>query len=114
MKKLSHIGKAWRYVAAAGGITNTTAVTIADAPGAGKAVHLTEIEIINANATGTEVAIRNGAGGAVLWRGFAVQALGPVIVKFEEPIICSVNTLMEVVCLTTASITYVNARGVIV
>jgi hypothetical protein len=114
MKKLSHLGKAWRYVAASGGITNTTAVTIADAPGTGKAVHLTEIEIINGNATGTEVAIRNGAAGDVLWRGFAVQALGPLIVKFQEPIICSVDTLMEVVCVTTGSLTYVNARGVIV
>ena len=104
-------GKAWRYVAASGGIVNTTAVTLKAAVAA-KAHHLTEIEIINANATGTEVAIRDGAGGTVLWRGYAIQALGPIVVKFHEPIIGSVNTLLEVVCLTNASQTYVNARGV--
>lgn len=108
----------WNYAAAASGIANTTtAVTIKTAGGAGVRNYLTCLQI-SAEALGaaTELAIRDGAGGTVLWRtkiSTAGLTSGEVI-GFLTPIIGSANTLLEVVTLT-ASITgavYINAQGI--
>ncbi len=61
---------AWSHAAASGGIVNsTTAVTLVAAAGAGVRNYLTDLQV-NTEALGaaTELAIRDGAGGAVLWR----------------------------------------------
>lgn len=114
MKRLNkHGGPTWRAVAPAGGITNNTAVTLAAAPGVGKSLVVTEIDIVNTSATETEVAIRDGAAGTVLWRTAVKGQLGPHTIKSDEGLcVGSPNTLLEVVCLTTGTKTYVNARGV--
>lgn len=105
----------WGYAAAAGGISNTTtAVTIIAAAGAGVRNYVTGIQI-DAGALGaaTEIAIRDGAGGTVLWRGFITTGGAMRQVEFGVPLKGTANTLMEVVTLT-ASVTgsvYFNAQG---
>lgn len=107
----------WSYAAAASGIVNTTtAVTIKTAAGAGIKNYITWIDI-EAEALGaaTEVAIRDGAGGAVLWRTKIGTGglLGGRAIQFPSPVGGTANTLLEVVTLT-ASVTgavYFNAGG---
>lgn len=106
----------WGYAAAAGGITNTTtAVTIKAAAGAGIRNYISSIQI-SADALGaaTELAIRDGAGGPVLWRTkLQTSALDPTTFVFPIPIGGTAATLLEVVTLT-ASVTgsvYVDVQG---
>ena len=107
----------WNYAAAASGIVNTTtAVTIKTAAGAGLRNHITSIQV-SAEALGaaTELVIRDGAGGTVLWRDKLGTAgrVGGNQLTFSTPISSSANTLLEVATLT-ASVTgavYINAQG---
>lgn len=113
--KATDLGQ-WSYSAAAAGIVNSvTAVTIAPAV-VGMRTMLTSLQLSSeALGVATEVAIRNGAAGPVLWRfkiGTAGLA-GGISVNFTAPLKGSVNTLLEVVTLT-ASLTggvYLNAQG---
>lgn len=106
----------WFAVAPASGIVNTTtAVTMAAAAGAGLRNYLTCIQIAaDALGAATELAIRDGAGGTVLWRAkLGTAALPLTMVWLATPVKSSPNTLLEVVTLT-ASVTggvYVNAQG---
>jgi len=111
----SLIASLWKYAAATTGIVNsTTAVTIAPAV-AGLANYLTGIQI-NTDTLGaaTELAVRDGAGGTVLWRcKLQTAALPPLDIEFVSPIKGTVGNLLEVVTLT-ASVTggvFVNAQG---
>lgn len=107
----------WGYAAATGGITNTTtAVTIKASAGAGLRNYISSLQV-SADALGaaTELAIRDGAGGTVLWRTKlqASTALDPTSFVFPIPIVGTAATLLEVVTLT-ASVTgsvYVDAQG---
>lgn len=60
----------WQYAAAASGILNTTtAVTIKAAAGAGVRNYITGIQFsAEALGTATEIAVRDGAAGTVIWR----------------------------------------------
>jgi hypothetical protein len=108
----------WSYAAAAGGITNTTtAVTIKAAAGAGFRNCVTGINYAStALGAATELAVRDGAGGTVLWRGFVTTAGtggSAASIPFSSAICGSDNTLLEVVTLT-ASVSgsvYFNATG---
>ena len=106
----------WSYAAASGGILNTTtAVTMKAAAGAGVRNYITGISIMGeALGTATEVAIRDGAAGTVLWRiKIPTGGLPATHIAFDTPLRGSANTLLEVVTLT-ASVTgavYVNAQG---
>lgn len=107
----------WSYAAASGGILNTTtAVTIKAAAGAGLRNYITSLQIsAEALTNATEVVIRNGAAGTVLWRtkiGTAGLLAGREIV-FQSPLKSSANTLLEVATLTAsgAGAVYVNAQG---
>jgi len=110
-------GSRWNYAAASGGITNTTtAVTIAAAAGSGVRNYLTGMQIFaDTLGTATEIAIRDGAGGTVLWRG-KINTGGSFVgaeIKFTCPLKGTANTLMEFVTLTasgTGSV-FVNAQG---
>jgi len=110
-------GSRWSYAAAASGITNTTtAVTIAAAAGASLRNYLTGLQIFSDTlGTATEIAIRDGAAGTVLWRG-KIGTGGSFVgaeIKFTCPLKGTANTLMEFVTLTasgTGSV-YVNAQG---
>lgn len=107
----------WTYAAASGGISNTTtAVTVKAAAAAGIRNYITAMQI-TAEALGaaTELAIRDGAGGAVLWRtkiGTGGVTAGEPI-TFPTPLKGTAATLLEVVTLT-ASVTgavFVNLQG---
>jgi hypothetical protein len=106
----------WSYAAATGGIVNTTtAVTIKTAAGAGVRNYLGTLILSNDTlGAATEVAIRDGAAGAVLWRGkLQTAASGAMSMVFAPPLKGTANTLLEVVTLT-ATVTggvFVNATG---
>lgn len=105
-------GSTWNYAAASGGITNTTAVTIRAAQGAGIRNYLSAIQVVNGHATtSTEVLIRDGASGTVLHRGWAQAAGGGFACEFNPPLRGTAATLLEVVNVTTGAATYVNAQG---
>jgi hypothetical protein len=107
----------WSYAAAASGIVNTTtAVTIKTAAGAGVKNYITSIQIMSEALTNaTELAIRDGAGGTVLWR--TKIATGGLTagepIRFNTPLVGTANTLLEVVTLTAsgAGAVYFNAQG---
>jgi hypothetical protein len=106
----------WKYVAGAGGIVNTTTgVTLAAAGGAGLSVYITSMQLRSETLTNaTEIALRDGAGGTVLWRSrLSSSGLDLTNITFENPIKGTANTLLEFATLT-ATITgtiYVNAQG---
>jgi hypothetical protein len=106
----------WNYAAATGGIVNTTtAVTIKAAAGASVRNYLNSIQLASDTlGAATEVAIRDGAAGTVLWRGkMQTASTATTDIVFNPPLRGTANTLMEVVTLT-ATVTggvYVNAQG---
>ena len=107
----------WQYAAASGGITNTTtAATLVAAQAAGVRNYLTSLQLSSdALGAATEIAIRDGAGGTVLWRGkIGIAGIAGVSnIEFSNPLKSTAATLLEVVTLT-ASVTggvYVNAQG---
>ena len=109
----------WVYAAASGGITNTTtAVTLVAAQAAGIRNYLTSLQLSSdVLGAATEIAIRDGAGGAVLWRGKIGMAgiTGVSTIQFSDPLKSTAATLLEVVTLS-ASVTggvYINAQGYI-
>lgn len=108
-------GSTWSYAAASGGITDTTGVTVKAAAGAGIRNYVTGVQITNAHATvSTEVVIRDGASGTVLWRSYArANAANTLHVVFDVPLRGSANTLLEVACITTGTATYFNLQGYI-
>jgi hypothetical protein len=76
----------WSYVAASGGITNTTPVSLVAAPGIGKANFVTAVQLLNSSATATEVVITSGS--TVLWRvRVGASMIQPVSIAFVQPLI---------------------------
>lgn len=106
----------WSYPAAAGGILNTTvAVTVKAAAGASLRNYITNIQVMSeALTTATELAIRDGAAGTVLWR-IKIPTVGLDSANFDLscPLKGTANTLLEVVTLTAsgAGAVYVNLQG---
>jgi hypothetical protein len=105
----------WNYAPATGGIVNTTtAATVKAAAGAGVRNYVTDLQINTAALGGaTELAIRDGAGGAVLWRcQLQTTAMPLMAINFQSPLVGSPNTLLEVVTLTAVTGgVFVNAQG---
>lgn len=107
----------WQYAAAASGILNTTtAVTVKTAGAAGIRNYITGIQVMSeALGAATELAVRDGAAGTVIWRikiGTGGITTGQNYV-FQTPLKGTAATLLEVVTLT-ASVTgavYVNCQG---
>lgn len=105
----------WSYAAPASGLVNTTtAVTIKTAAGAGLRNIITGMQLSSGPlGAATEVVIRDGAGGTVLWRGWKPATAAVISINFATPIRGSANTLLEVATLT-ATVTggvYVNVQG---
>ena len=106
-------GSDWSYAAAASGIVNTTtAVTIKAAAGARN--FLCSLQIQTATLGGaTELVVRDGAAGTVIWRTqLQTTALPLTEISFETPLVGSSGNLLEVATLTgvTGGV-YVNAQG---
>lgn len=106
----------WSYAAAAGGILNTTvAVTIRAAAGAGLRSYITTIQLMaQALTTATELVVRDGASGTVIWRHFIpTSGLSAMQFDFENPLRSTANTLLEVATLTAsgAGAVYINVQG---
>ena len=111
------VGASWQYAAGSGGITDTSDVTLAAAPGDGMRNYLCALQILNTDATvGTEVVVKSGA--TVLWRGYAQHSVAAVsqpgmvsivfTVAIRQP---STATALTAACITTSSQTYINAQG---
>ena len=106
----------WKYAAASGGIVNTTTgVNLAAAGGTGVSVYITSMQIqAEALTNATEIALRDGAGGTVLWRAkIPTTGLDLKHIVFENPIKTTANTLLEFATLTASGTgaVYVNAQG---
>ena len=106
----------WSYAAAAAGILNTTtAVTIKAVGGAGIRNYITSIQVMAETlTTATELAIRDGAAGTVIWRTkIPTGGLRTTTIVFPSPLKGTANTLLEVVTLTAsgAGAVYFNAQG---
>lgn len=107
----------WNFAAATGGIVNTTtAVTIKAAAGASVRNYVCSLQIAHdALGAATELAVRDGAAGAVIWRGklqtTAMDASANTI-NLYPCLRGTANTLMEVVTLTAVTGgVFVNAQG---
>lgn len=106
----------WQYAAAASGIVNTTtAVTIKAAGAASIRNFITGITIMaEALGAATELVIRDGAAGTVIFRTkIPAAGLPTTNIKFQTPLKGTAATLLEVATLT-ASVTgavYFNAQG---
>jgi hypothetical protein len=105
----------WQSAAAASGIVNTTtAVTLKAAGGAGIRNYLTGVDLAtDALGGATELVIRDGASGTVIWRTkLQTTALPVTRINFPTPLRGTAATLMEVALLTAVTGgVYVNAQG---
>lgn len=107
----------WQYAAAAAGILNTTtAVAFKAAAGASLRNYITAIQVMaEALTNATELAIRDGAAGTVIWRTKIPTGglLNGLSVEFPTPLKGTANTLLEVVTLTAsgAGAVFFNAQG---
>ena len=100
----------WQYAAASGGITNTNNVVLVAAQGADIKNYLTGLSVANANATASEIVIKDGAS-TVIWRLYLAANAPIQSIKFVTPLQSSANTALNVACITTGTQTYVNAQG---
>ena len=105
----------WAYVAASGGITDATAVTIAAAnAGTGFKNAVTEIELVNAGATGTEVQLIDAGNSAVFWRHYLPPG-GQFMKVFKQPLRApNANSAINLkLSASSGAQVYANARGLI-
>ena len=100
----------WVYAAASGGITNTHDVALVAAQGAGIKNYLTSLSVANANATASEIVIKDGAS-TVIWRMYLAANAPIQSIRFGTPLQSSANTALNVACITTGTQTYISAQG---
>ena len=100
----------WVYAAASGGITNTSDVALVAAQGAGIKNYLTGLSVANANATASEIVIKDGAS-TVIWRMYLAANAPIQSIKFVTPLQSTANTALNVACITTGTQTYISAQG---
>ena len=115
VKSYASDAETWRYAAASGGIVNTTGITIQAAPAGSLRNYVTGCDIANSGALGTDVQIRDGASGTVMWRGY-VGAVGAgnasQFIPFDPPLRGTAATLTEVALGSGTTVAvYFNARG---
>ncbi len=100
----------WQYAAASGGIVNTADNVLIAAAGANIKNYLTDLTVANANATASEIVIKDGAS-TVIWRMYLAANAPIQSIKFVTPLQSTANTALNVACITTGTQTYVNAQG---
>jgi len=89
-------------------ITDTNAVALFAAAGAGVRTYLTSITLVNTSATATVVEIRDNV--TVIHRVY-VPANGSAQFDFPTPLKGTANTAMNVACVTTATNTFISATA---
>lgn len=100
----------WQYAGATGGITNTTAVALNAAAGAGLRNYVVACQFFNSAAVASEIEIRDNV--TVIWRGYvAASMVTPELVIFPLPLRGTANTAMNVAMGTTATATRVSCQG---
>lgn len=104
---------AWSYVPPSGGIVNTTAVTVKTAIAASKRNIVTNMQLDNGGATGTEVILTDVGASAVVWRGYAPPGSSRQV-SFDPPLRLTANSALSVT-LTAASgaAVYPNIQGIV-
>ena len=100
----------WQYAAASGGITNTADNVLIAAAGANIKNYLTGLSVANANATASEIVIKDGAS-TVIWRMYLAANAPIQSISFSTPLQSTANTALNVACITTGTQTYINAQG---
>lgn len=106
----------WSYSAPTTGILTNTTSNIIKAAGTGtNRNYLTTLQIqADALTVATEILIKNGVGGPVLWRiKIGTSGLFTIVnIVFPTPLKSSANTPLEIVTgTTTVGEIYVNAQG---
>ena len=99
----------WQYAAASGGIVNKEDNVLIAAAGANIKNYLTGLSVANANATASEIVIKDGS--TVIWRMYLAANAPIQSIKFVTPLQSTANTALNVACITTGTQTYVNAQG---
>jgi hypothetical protein len=114
VKPLRHYGpsQAWNYVAASGGIINTTPVTVRAATNSSHRTLVTAMQLDNSGATGTEVILTETGGSTILWRGWLPSG-GTRHITFDPPLRTPVLAALNLT-LTAASgaAVYANIQGI--
>jgi len=100
----------WQYAAQSGGITNTSDVALVAAQGTGIKNYLTGLSVANANATASEIVIKDGAS-TVIWRMYLAANAPIQSIRFSTPLQSTANTALNVACITTGTQTYISAQG---
>ena len=105
----------WQYASSAD-ITDTNAVDVAAAPGAGRCHRVTDVTINNSDtAVGTVVNVRSGT--TVLWSGFvspfvaAAPGVSHISHSFVRPLKGGNNEAINVICVTTSGQVRVSLCG---
>lgn len=99
----------WSYVAASGGIADTSDVTLVAAT-SGLVNYLQSMQITNQpGAASTQVVIKTGS--TVLWRGYAASGDSVQSVTFSQPLMGAVGTSLTAAAITTAASLLINAQG---
>ncbi len=102
----------WAYSAAAGGITDATAIAAKTAAAAGIRNYVTGLQVQNTNATATEFLVLDGA--TPLYRGYLpANQVDCVEVNFSTPLRGSPATALNIQCATTGAAVYANLQGFI-
>ena len=110
-KAAAPISAKWQYAGAAGGIINTTETTLKAAV-AGKRHVLSSMQIKNSAAVASEVIIRDGAGGTIIWRGhISTSMVNADEYNFDSELVGSDNKDLTITVLTTGTATIVSAQG---
>jgi len=97
-----HRDQAWNYPAAAAGIVNTTTAVTIKAAVTGLRNYISSLQLQTATLGGATVfAIKDGAGGTVLWQTqLQTTALPITTINFDPPLKGTIGTLLEIVTAT--------------
>ena len=92
--------------------TTDTAVTGMGAQGAGVRNYITQCTVSNSHASvGTDVVLKDGSGGSVLWTFPAAASYGGAVVPFPTPLKTTANTALYAANITTGASTKVSCTG---
>lgn len=99
----------WVYAAASGGITDTADVAL-KAAAVNKANYLSTFSFLNKSGTATEIVIKDGS--TVIARHMApASMITTSTINYGGSLRSSVNTALNVACVSGSSATYINATG---